>query len=546
MSQSLPGFVDYRSKRRPAQINITPMQTELDTLQSLMKTTLQTTVVESFDGTRNNQLQPTWGAAHTALHRMASSAYANSVNTLATRGASNPSPRLVSNAVCAMPPATLEPSTLHLSNMTWLWGQFIDHAITLTDTNNGEPANVLTSGVDPNEEYPNHTIMFARSQAVSGSSPREQPNVISAFLDGTHVYGTSFERATALRRLDGSGKLKTSAGDLLPYNTNGLPNAAPPNSTASDFFLAGDIRANENACLTALHTLFVREHNRQCDAIEQETPQLSGNDEQLYQRARHRVNALVQHVTYDAYLPSLLGSSALPVYSGYKPYVLPSIATEFSTVGYRLGHAMIPSLLQVGPLEADTALLRTLFFTPAAVVSHGVDELLQGASRLVMKEINTHIVDDLRNFLFGAPANNMLLDLATLNMQRARDHGIPSYNAVRTAYNLSTATTYADVTSNVAVQAALGATYDTPGDVDPWLGGLAEDHVSGGAVGELVQAILVDQFTRIRDGDRFWYENNVALTAAEKNEIKATTLADIIRRNTALSKTDISDDVFHI
>ncbi len=504
-------------------------------------------IYQTFDGGQNNLLMPTWGQANLALLRKAASDYKDGSSTLAERGASNPNPRFVSNAVCAT--NSVEPSTLNFSNMVWVWGQFVDHAVDLTG-GGGSMANVLTGTsspqTDPNEAYPDHTILFERSKVVSGSDPREQPNEISSFLDGTHVYGSNTARATALRRLDGSGKLKTSTGDLLPYNVDALPNAMPPGATASDFFLAGDVRANENACLTAMHTLFVREHNRQCDALLTKYPSWAGDDEKLYQQARHRVNALIQHITYDYFLPALLGTNALPAYSGYKPYVNPTVATEFSTVGYRLGHAMIPSLLQVGPNGGDTALLRTLFFNPAYVAANGIEGLLQGASRLVMKEINTRIVDDLRNFLFGPPAANMLLDLVTLNLQRARDHGIPDYNAVRSAYGLSTVSTYAEVTSDTALQTALSGLYDAPGNLDPWVGCLAEDHVSGAGVGALVKAILVDQFTRLRDGDRFWYEANVVLSEEERDTIRNTTLADIIRRNTGLGTTDIAVDVFHV
>ena len=76
----------------------------------------------------------------------------------------------------------------------------------------------------------------------------------------------------------------------------------------------GDDRANEQLGLTALHTLFVREHNRLAELFLQANPLLS--DEQIYQRARRVVGAEMQCVTYGEFLPALLGEGAVPPYTG--------------------------------------------------------------------------------------------------------------------------------------------------------------------------------------------------------------------------------------
>ena len=81
---------------------------------------------------------------------------------------------------------------------------------------------------------------------------------------------------------------------------------------------------------------------------------------------------------------------------------------------------------------------------------------------------------------------------------------------------------------------------DDINNIDPWVGGLAEDHLPGSSVGELFTAVIANQFERLRDGDRFWYE--LAFDGQLLDEISNTTLADIIRRNTNI--THIQNNVF--
>lgn len=117
--------------------------------------------------------------------------------------------------------------------------------------------------------------------------------------------------------------LKTSeSGRLLPKNVDNLQNA---HSTGSEFFLAGDIRANEQIGLTAMHTLFVREHNLLCDDIIATYP--AADPEQQYQLARKIVGAEIQAITYKEFLPALMGPMAPDVdgYTGYNDSVIPSV-----------------------------------------------------------------------------------------------------------------------------------------------------------------------------------------------------------------------------
>jgi len=145
-----------------------------------------------------------------------------------------------------------------------------------------------------------------------------------------------------------------------------------------------------------------------------------------------------------------------------------------------------------------------------------------------------------RNFLFGPPGEGGF-DLASLNIQRGRDHGLPDYNTVRAAYGLEPVTTFAEINPSSIVQADLEAAYGSVDDLDLWVAGLAERHVRGALVGETFRAILVDQFERLRDGDRFWYE--IYLPPQMVLMVERQTLGRIIRRNTRIGN-ELQGDVF--
>ena len=329
-----------------------------------------------------------------------------------------------------------------------------------------------------------------------------------------------------------------SEGNLLPYNVNGFPNA-PDNSAA--YFLAGDVRANEQVGLTAMHTLFMREHNFWAGRIKRMDPGL--DDDGIYYRARAIVGAEIQVITYRDFLPLLLGPNALPVYTGYKPELDPTIANSFSTAAYRVGHTLLsPTLLRldannqsIGDLDLSQA-----FFNPTEISGPGIEPYLRGLAKQVPQEVDCYLVDGVRNFLFGPPGAGGF-DLAALNIQRGRDHGLPRYNQVREDFGLARKTSFAEITSDTDVQARLAASYATPEDIDLWVGALAEDHVNGGLVGELIFTILKDQFTRLRDGDRFWYQSYLPRNLIR--QVEKQTLTKIIRRNTPI-RGELQADVF--
>src|SRR5262249_40926190 len=131
-------------------------------------------------------------------------------------------------------------------------------------------------------------------------------------------------------------------------------------------------------------------------------------------------------------------------------------------------------------------------------------------------------------------------DLASLNIQRGRDHGLADYNTTRAAYGLPKVTSFAQITSNPVLQAELKQLYGNVNNIDLWVGGLAEDHVAGGSVRPLFPRIIANQFERTRDGDRLWFENLYSGPALAS--LENTSLAQIIARNTV--DTNLQANVF--
>ena len=491
----------------------------------------------SLDGSGNNLANPTWGQAGIPLLRVTPVGYTDGVSAMPDRGGTNP--REISNRVCMQ--NNPNPSALGLTDYVWAWGQFLDHELDLTEAADPEElAAIPVDRGDPNLPR-GGMIPFRRSEHVpSPNGPRQQLNRLSAYVDAANVYGVDPDRLKVLRADNGRLAVTPDVdhGDLLPLNTTGLPNAGSDRMPAGNLFLAGDVRANEHAVLTSMHTLFVREHNRLCAEFQ---AQGLTDDEALFQKARKFVGAIMQAITYSEFLPSILGSDAIPSYPGYKGDVDAGIANVFSTACYRIGHSMLSSSLRVG--ASETLALRDAFFSPGLIFDRGIEPFLDGLHRQQMQQVDVEIIDDVRSFLFDPPAPPLLMDLAALNIQRGRDHGLPSYNDCREAFGLARRTSFDEITGVNRTANRLRQAYGSVDDVDPWLGGLAEDHVPGAAMGEFFRTVLIDQFVRVRDGDRFWFDNDSDLTPAERAEIAGTRLSDVINRNTGLS---VPADVFHV
>ncbi|MBR9920720.1 MAG: hypothetical protein GYB31_07750 [Bacteroidetes bacterium] len=498
------------------------------------------------DGTGNNVANPDWGAANSQFIRVAPPNYGDGVSTLG--GPGWPNPRYVSNEIFAQTGLLNDP--LGLSDYCWVFGQFIDHDITLAadDATPGSYVYIQVPQGDPWFDpwgIGQALIPMRRSTPFPGTgtgpdNPREHQNFITSFIDASAVYGSDQARADWLRTFQ-DGKLKTSAGNMLPFNTidgeydsdvdANAPHMDDPVGMGPKHYVAGDVRANENVLLASFHTLFVREHNRMCDEVIAEHP--TWTDEEVYQHVRKLVGGMQQAIVYEEWLPTM--GVHLDPYTGYDPSINAGISNVFSAAAYRLGHTLLTDTIRRKDMEGQTVpegnlLLKDAFFHPMELHDMGVEPYLKGMGAQVQQSMDNKVIDAIRNFLFGPPGSGGL-DLASINITRGRERGIPALNDIRIAFGLPPHQTFEDITGETTVSALLENVYGSLDSLDAWVGMLAESHMSNALFGETIMTIMTKQFQDLRDGDRFYYLNDPALSDEEKQLITDTRLEDLVCRN---------------
>ncbi len=498
----------------------------------------------SFSGMNNNRFHRAWGAAGVYFRRISPADYADEKSKPA--GPMRPNPRTISKTLLSQGDTSV-PIEYGQSSFLWAWSQFIDHDISLTLPN--FPEENFNINVPPSDQFigskseGNQIIPLNRSEYINHfSGIRQQINRVSSFIDGSMIYGSDSLRANALRLNDGTGRLRTSNDNLLPFNNYGFENSG---GNGPELFLAGDIRANENTVLTALHTLFVREHNFWCNIIESVRPGLS--DYQIFQQARALVIAEIQSITYNEFLPALLGPDPLPVYSGYKKDVNPTLSNEFATAVFRMNHSMVNrsilrlnSNLETIP-QGNISLSGSFFNIGAIVDEENIDPILRGLTYQKAQRIDLFIADELCNNPFGASERGEI-DLAAIDIQRGRDHGLPSYNQFRKSLGLRPVSSLNSISSNPLFRSRIAHTYPSIDDMDIWPVVLAEDHIIGSNVGLTLYKVIKQQFLNLRDGDRFWYQSYLSPNLVKIVENR--NLAKIIISNTGIGAYEIPANVF--
>ena len=525
----------------------------------------------SINGTCNDLGNPLEGAAFSSFRRLLPARYedgiqqpegfeqAFSLSNPRPFAPPRPSARLVSQQIIQdiakdQPDATL---------MLMQWGQFIDHDFAyLIEASVLEPEEEECEGCNPIGECipiqvrdddpafglatPNagNCLRFERAAAVCRPripgifNPREQLNQITSWLDASMVYGSLEEEQPLLRAFKG-GRLLETLISVAGSNQRFMPlDPAPrmPCLPPRPCFRGGDLRANEQQGLTAMHTIWVRYHNNLARRLAALNP--GWNDERIFQETRKIVYATVEAITYNAYLPRMLGREVFDLhigpYRGYNPAFDGDLVNAFGAAAFRIGHSQVQPWLQrldangqsipEGPLSLELA-----FFNPDELIrGRGAEPLLRGLLESRSRKLDEFVTTFLTTRLFAQSSELRIgMDLIALNIQRGRDHGIPSYRVFRNfcRAQLGLFGQFAnDETRNLFREL-----YGTEDDVDLWPAGVAEIPVPGGLLGPTFACIWIFTFLGMREGDRFWYENPGVFTPAQLADIREkATLSSVI------------------
>lgn len=527
----------------------------------------------SYDGTCNNPSSPKLGQSSTPLIRLLHPDYADGLWAPRVRkdGTPLPSARFVSRSLV---PDINQPD-IRYSHLLMQFGQFLDHDLShvpifrFPDNSGiqccGNGQQVIASDlkhpacfpieVPPGDPYIQGDCMnFVRSTIA----PRidctfghaDQLNQLTHWLDGSQLYGNTNEQAESLREFSG-GRLKATRDsngrmDLLPEDLKDEDADCP--RQGQHCFQAGDKRVNEQIGLTSIHTIFFREHNR----IAGELFHLNSHwdDELIYQEARAIVIAEYQHIIYNEWLPIIVGREYLETfqilplyqgyYTGYDASVDGSVSNAFTTAAFRMGHTLVQGMFNLESGSGQTVgrlVLRDFFNNPHLLRQSGfIDLLNKGLLTQPIQRFDNFVTTELRDHLFQVRGQTGGMDLIALNIQRGRDHGLPSYNEYRDLCRLGKARDFSDLAPVIHPRkiANLQNIYASVDDIDLFIGGIHESPERGAVVGPTFACIIGDQFVRSKKGDRYFHDNEGnphPFTNEQLHSIRRASMARILCDN---------------
>ncbi|XP_027853231.2 peroxidase-like [Aphis gossypii] len=510
----------------------------------------------SFDGSCNNLQQPGWGSVNTALVRLLPAAYQDGESRprLTSFGRVLPSARLIRTTL--FPERNVPDIRFTLAVMQW--AQVVAHDVTLLTeksapdccASNGKllPIETLHPNCFPipvpaNDHFYSRfgTACLPAKRTVSsddfGCTLKPQQKVIATthFLDASLVYGATGQTAGNLRSFR-AGRMRaqiTRDGRMFMPNVNTPTQSCNVATNTEVCYRSGDGRVNQHPDMAVSQVALLRLHNFLVTEFAQLNPQW--NDEILYQEARKFVIAIIQHITYNEFLPILLGENYVrengisPLKQGYSNLynsnINPSTLASFAGGAFRSLHSLVPSVFNLVNEDRENGGAPTRFSEwmnkPGIIQRPGnYDMFLRGIATQPQQAQDIFFSEEITDLLFRA--NGPLgQDLVAKDIQRGRDMGIPSYNHFRTLCGLPKATSFDDIRDVMDEERIerLAKIYPTVDDIDYLVGGMLERIIPGTLTTPSFRCVLGEGFFRYKAGDRFFYEYDISPGAFSPDQL---------------------------
>ncbi len=452
-----------------------------------------------------------------------------------------PNPDLVAWLFAQPPPTSV--SMPRITNLLWAWLQFVGN-----DVSYPRPAG------DAGTIYGGDTAPTLERDAyvLDSHGNRQQINYASPYIDLSQIYGNDLAAYTSIRRNDGSGKLKTV---LSPDAFVGDDEMPVYNSTLQTFIHL-DPRYNDNPLLMALYVLFVREHNYWAETLAAERPHL--NEHELFNIARHITIAEAQSITYNDFMELLVGGDS-GLFGGAcftdpsfrADGTIAEVVDEYlhrTTVYNEWGAAVLPiyqtlmpDLLEVREDEnltvADVLPLVNDTQTAAYAWENGVGGLLLGGALQEAELRDNEVVDALLQHNGGTE------NLASIQIAHGRDHQLPPYQAFYNMFFGHHGAACDRFAYNNDICPDVEAVYGVDANVDMMAGLFVEKQSTKRILGPVAAEVFLKQLELIQRNDYYFYTWD-DVVAPYRVAIHATTLRDIIARNTNVARVDLPRNVF--
>lgn len=513
------------------------------------------------DGTFNDLSDPWMGAAGTGFGR---NAPLNKTITH-TKKLLDPDPRLISRKLMARD--SFKPAGI-INTIAAAWIQFENHNWFFHG--NGEPDKVIDIPLRDGDDFPVNPMKIRRTipmnghEIVDGQPAPPFANVETHWWDGSQVYGTGTNKQSEMRTFK-DGKIKVQEDGRLYASAS---NEGIDQTGFEENYWAG---------VGILHTMFSREHNAVCDALKKAYPSL--DDQRLFELGVLVVSALIAKIHTVEWTPCILRHPALqigmnanwygalgetfrekigrvgdsealsgivgsPVDHHSAPF---SLTEEFVTV-YRL-HPLIPDDWNFFSLESGEHLYNKTFteiqgrYTRDFMHSMELSDLWYSMGMASAGAVCLHNYPNALRKL--ERLDGQVTDLATLDLVRDRERGIPRYNDFREMLRMPRRKSIDEITPNKEWAREINEIYNGDVDlVDTQIGMQAEQPPKGFGFSDTAFRIFILMASRRLKSDRFFTNdfNADTYTQVGFDWVNNTTMKDVILRHYP-ELTEAIDDV---